>query len=153
MYTALKLREDEWSAKEPFQTTAMRTSYAIASERMPIRMFRGEKHTVGWWVTTGQKEKYIYTWKPPQTYVTDPVNCSTQPFPFQHAHAPKKERDGDRTKNRLIQIHLITKNRPHVGRLMIHACAPTPNRATRLGHEKNTRTHSVDHGFSRSTEL
>ena len=49
-----------------------------------------------------------------QAYVTDPVSRPTQSFPFQHAHAPKKEADSHRTENRLIQIHLTTQTNQQV---------------------------------------
>lgn len=38
--------------------------------------------------------------------MADPAGCLAHTFPFQHAHAPKKERDGHRTENRLIQVYL-----------------------------------------------
>ena len=43
---------------------------------------------------------------PRETYMADPFGRPTHPFPLQHAHTPKKERDGGRTEDRLVQIHL-----------------------------------------------
>jgi len=76
------------------------TSYAIGSERMPIPW----KEKASW-----DGERRVRRLETPETYMTDPVSRSTQPFPFHHAHAPEKECDGGRTENRLIQIHLVTE--------------------------------------------
>lgn len=102
MYTALTSRRkrDEQGGGDGVATTyQLRRSVGTYAYSM-VRVVRG---ILGGEETNNSHGKGTrFRW----TYMTDPVGRFAYPFPFQHTHAPKKERDGHWTEKRLIHVYL-----------------------------------------------